>query len=255
MSPGEPQLRRLAEIARLLEDNPAALGLLALGSVGRESARLDEYSDLDFFIIARPGQKQAFLDNLDWLEGLHPIAYSFRNTADGFKLLFADCIFCEMAVFEPQELAGVPYAPGRLIWKRDGVDEKIGEPQWIAPPAPQPDLEWLLGEALTNLYVGLCRYRRGEKLSAVRFIQGYAVDRVIQLISLIDLPSQVGADPFSPERRFEQRYAQHGIWLDRFIQGYGSSPRSAQAILEFLKLHFSINPAMEDAIQRLCLEP
>ncbi len=195
MSPGEPQLRRLDEIARSLDDNPAALALLALGSVGQELARLDEYSDLDFFVIVQPGKKPAFLGTLDWLAVVHPIAYSFQNTTDGFKLMFADRIFCEMAVFEPQELAGVPYAPGRLIWKRDGVDEKIGEPKRIAPPAHQPDIEWLLGEALTNLYVGLCRYRRGEKLSALRFIQGYAVDRVIELTGSIAQPAANNPDP------------------------------------------------------------
>ena len=38
-----------------------------------------------------------------------------------------------------------------------------------------------LGEALTNLYVGMAREKRGEKLSAMRFIQGYAVDRLLEL--------------------------------------------------------------------------
>ena len=57
---------------------------------GSEMARLDDYSDLDFFAIVREGQKQAFLENLDWLANITPIAYAFMTTADGFKVLYAD---------------------------------------------------------------------------------------------------------------------------------------------------------------------
>lgn len=252
MLPGEPQLRRLDEIARSLQDNPAALALLALGSVGRELERVDAFSDLDFFVIVAPGQKPAFIGNLDWLEIVHPIAFSFQNTADGFKLLFEDQIFCEMAVFELKELPGIPYAPGRVIWKRDGVDAILFEPQQIAPPARQSNPEWLLGEALTNLYVGLCRYRRGEKLSALRFIQGYAVDRVIELTPLIAGPGIGTPDPFTPERRYEQRYPQFAGFLGDFLLGYDRSPQSARAILSFLQAHFSVNQALAQAILTLC---
>lgn len=48
--------------------------------------------------------------------------------------------------------------------------------------------EFHLNEALTDLYVGLHRELRGERLNAARFIQSYAVDRVIAL--LVDLSSR-----------------------------------------------------------------
>jgi lincosamide nucleotidyltransferase len=248
MSPAERQLQRLDEIARSLQARQAALALIGLGSVGRELERLDEYSDLDFFVIVEPGNKQTFLEDLDWLNAVHPIAYFFKNTSDGFKLLFEDRIFCEMAVFELQELVHIPYAPGRVIWERDSASPAIGEPQSPSSSHAERSLEWLLGEALTNLYVGLCRYRRGEKLSAARFIQGYAVDRVIELAGLIAQPAAGSQDLFSPERRFEQRYPQFAGRLDVFIQGYERSPQSAVAILAFLEKYFTVNPAMAQAI-------
>jgi hypothetical protein len=66
--------------------------------------------------------------------------------------------------------------------------------------------EWLIGEALTNLYVGKAREKRGERLSAMRFIQGYAVDRLIELAENTKEAHPEQRDKFATERRFEQRY-------------------------------------------------
>lgn len=255
MGDGVRQLRRLQEIAASLQQRPNALALLGLGSVGQELHRLDEYSDLDFFVLVEPGSKAAYLNSLDWLSCIHPIAYAFKNTVDGYKLLFADRIFCEFAVFEPYELAGIPFAPGRVVWKRETVDDSISQPK-NPPAAGQPrDPDWLLGEALTNLYIGLCRYQRGELLSAQRFIQGYAVDRVIELSEYLDDSVMVERDSFSPERRFEQRYPQFAARLAGFSQGYLRSPQSAREILAFLGEYFPVNQAMAQTILDLCANP
>lgn len=252
MNSGERQLKRLDEIAVSLQVRPAAMALIGLGSVGRELERLDEFSDLDFFVIVEPGHKGEFLDDMGWLAVVHPVAYSFKNTSDGYKLLFADQIFCEMAVFEPQELQNIPYAPGRVIWKREPTYEAFGDPQRSIQPPAGRSLEWLCGEALTNLYVGLCRYRRGEKLSAARFIQGYAVDRVVELVERLVEVEAGGKDLFTPERRFEQRFPQFADQMPDFIQGYERSPQSAESILSFLRQHFDVNPAIAQAILELC---
>jgi hypothetical protein len=252
MGDGARQLRRLEEIAASLKRCPDALALIGLGSVGRELHRLDEYSDLDFFVLVEPGFKAAYLDSLDWLSCIHPIAYAFKNTVDGYKLLFADRIFCEFAVFETHELAGVPFAPGRVIWKRETVDASINQPKNFQVAGQPRDPDWLLGEALTNLYIGLCRYQRGEMLSAQRFIQGYAVDRVIELSEYLGDPVVVERDLFSPERRFEQRYPQFAGRIAGFSQGYLRSLQSAREILAFLEEHFPVNQAMAQAILDLC---
>lgn len=249
-----PQLQRLEEIAASLQGQPTALALLGLGSVGLELERLDAYSDLDFFVIVAQGHKQAFIKDLGWLSTAHPLAFAFRNSSDGYKALFEDGIFCEFAVFELPELANIPYAPGRIVWKRPEVGGWISQPQLPAPSAPVADQDWLVGEILTNLYVGLGRYRRGEKLSAAQFVQVYAIDRLIELVEMI-IPGQPGVkDPFTPERRFETRYPQMETIFPRLIQGYERTPQSAQAILSFLKQHIPINPAMEQAILGLCAE-
>lgn len=244
-------LGRLDAIGRSLAATDRALALISFGSVGLELERLDAYSDLDFFAIVESGYKMAYLDDLGWLERPAPAAYVFRNTADGYKLLYEDGVFCEFAVFTPEDLVEAAYAPGRLVWSREDFDATLARPRRWPPLRKEPDVEFLLGEALTNLYVGLGRFRRGEKLSAFRFIQGYAVDRVIDLSGLMAPGSDRGADPFDGPRRYELRYPALAGALPAVMQGYERSPESALAILELLEAHFPINPAMKSAILAL----
>lgn len=250
MNKKEVLLRRLDEIGQSLAQSEGALALLGLGSVGQELGRLDAYSDLDFFVIVQDGYKARFIAELEWLGRIQPVAYAFQNTVDGHKLLFADGIFCEFAVFEPDELAQIPFANGRIVWQAAEFDGDWPE-RHTPEPSPPRSTEWLLGEALTNLYVGLGRFRRGEKLSAARFIQGHAVDRVVELAARIESAQSGLADPFDGGRRFEQRFGETAVHLPHFIPGYDHSPAAAQIILEFLDNHFPINPAMKQAIQIL----
>jgi len=247
-------LARLDEIGKSLEESGHALALIGLGSVGLEQERLDAHSDLDFFAIVEKGHKQHYIDDLGWLNTIEPLAYTFRNTVDGYKALFAGGIFCEFAVFEPDELDHIPFAPGRVVWKHPGVDPAIATPKTAGQPAAARDPAWQLGEALTNLYVGLERYARGEKLSAQRFIQVYAIDHVLELAALIEAEGAAKKDPYSQERRFEQRFPGVAEHLPRFAQGYARSRPSALAILDFLEQHFDVNPALAQAIRRLAQE-
>ena len=247
-------LARLDAIGRALASSGHALALLGLGSVGLELARLDAYSDLDFFAVVEPGHKSRYIDNLDWMAAAASIVYAFRNTSDGYKLLYADDIFCEFAVFEPHELAHIPFAAGRIVWQRPEFDARAATPVRTASPPAESSVEWLVGEAITNLYVGLCRYHRGEKLSAARFIQQYAVDRVLDLASRIEAAQPGHADPFTPERRFEQRYPTTAAALPMLVQGYDRSPASALAVLAWLEAHFPVNAAMAALVRRLARE-
>jgi len=252
MNKKENLLKRLDEIGESLKISGNGLGLLGLGSVGNELQRLDEYSDLDFFAIVKNGYKRHYIQNLDWLSSIKPIVYCFRNTADGFKLLFEDGIFCEMAVFEPHELSGIPFSEGRWVWKSDELDGGLNTPKIPYPKQDQKSVEWMVGEAITCLYVGLGRFHRGEKLSAFRFIQNYAVDRILELTPLIEPELQHFKDVFSGDRRFEKRFSSTAELFSDFIQGYDRSPESAKAILEFLNNHFEVNEEMKKQILEMC---
>lgn len=256
MSATQRLLQRLDEIGQSLARSGHALGLLGLGSVGLELERLDAHSDLDFFAIVQPGHKAQYLTDLSWLSDIAPVAYAFRNTADGYKLLYADDIFCEFAIFEPDELKVIPFAEGRWVWRAPGLDESLRTPQRTTAPDPFSRTgEWQLGEALTCLYVGLKRHARGETLSAQRFIQHYAVDRVLELAELTDADGATGPrDPFSVERRLEQRRPALARELPRFVQGYGRNRESALALLSYLARCYGVSAALAEKIGALCAD-
>ena len=252
MTKQELLLRRLDDIGRLLANSGRGLALIGLGSVGIETDRIDEFSDLDFFAIVEGGCKQRYLQNLDWLNSIVPLVFHFRNTADGYKALFNDNVYCEFAVFEPDELSRISFAPGRIVWKRDDVDGSVARPAKTLPILERTGIDWQLGEALTNLYVGMCRFCRGEKLAAARLVQQCAVDRVLEMVELKGSTSNIHQDPFSLERRLEQRHVEIAALLPGFIQGYEHTPESSEAILDYLGQEHSVNPAMAEEIRRLC---
>jgi hypothetical protein len=242
-------LERLYAIGQNIAVSGHALALIGLGSVGLELQRLDAYSDLDFFVIVEPGYNHSYLDDLGWLGNISPVAFTFRNTDDGYKVLYADGVFCEFAVFELAELTNIPYAPGRVVWQSEQITQNLAFPPKSQTPSEEHDVNWLINEALTNLYIGLGRAQRGELLSATRFIQGYAVTCLLELVARDAAPSSIAVDVFVPERRWEQRFPSLKDEVARWIQGYSRNSESALAILEFLAAHYEVNTVMRDAIR------
>ncbi len=248
-------LARIDAIGASLAASGHALALIALGSIGRDTDRLDAWSDLDFFAIVEPGQKARYIEQLDWLDAAHPLAWHFQNTRDGHKALMADGVFCEFAVFEPAELESIPFAPGRIVWKRAGVDDAIAAPRRPLPVNGLPDEVWIVGEALSNLLVGLQRWHRGEKLAAMRMVQSHALDRLIELDALRQQQrgeAAPGADPFSRERRLERRQASLRADLPQIAAGYERTPQAALAVLGALERRGAmLHPAVVGRIREL----
>lgn len=244
-------LERLDQIGQSLAASGKARALFGLGSVGVETSRIDAYSDLDFFVIAQPGRKAELIANLDWLSAIRPLAFQFQNTVDGHKAMFDDGIFCEFAVFELDELPQIFYSPGRMVWATPDIDPAIVNPTRLPEPEPQRDNAWLVAEALGNLYVGLCRYRRGEKLSGFRFVQVDAVNRVMQLAARLEAATTALRDIYAHERRFEARYPSAAADLPPLMQGYDATPASALATLAWLEQRFDVNALMSRTIKAL----
>ncbi len=245
-------LARLDRLAEVLQAEGHAMALIGLGSVGLDTERLDAHSDLDFFVIVEPGWKQRYLDSLDWLSAAHPVAWSFPNTADGHKALMADGVLCEFAVFEPSELTRIPYAPGRLVWARSDADPRWAVPSTLPSPRTPPGTAWIVGEALSCLLVGLKRWHRGERLSAARFVQGHAVDRLLELDAQCGGTSAAAADPFNAERRIERRSPTLAEELPTLVPGYDRTPEAALALLDALRRRgATLDDSVVALIQRL----
>ncbi len=180
--------------------------------------------------------------------------WQFRNTVDGFKLLWSDGIFGEMAVFEPQELAAIPFAPGRVVWSTSGFDTSLLEPRNPSGHLRRPDnLDYVVGELLSCLFVGLCRFQRGEKLSAWRFVQTYCLDRFLEIVDLTSQPQPGFGDLYVRDRRFEVRYPAEAAQLASILTGYEGTPKAALALLDWTKARAPVNAGLEGRIRELAV--
>jgi hypothetical protein len=227
------------------------LALIGLGSVGRDLDRLDEHSDLDFFVVVDDDAKLRYLDSIDWLEQLSPVAFSFENTVDGRKVLFDDGLFAEYAVFTLDELRGSSFSPGRTVWRREDAPPGLEALGHTPGPSPHDHVGHQVNEALTNLYVGLHRDARGEILSATRLIQSHAVDRLITFLDLTRPGTVPRQDEFAIERGAELRFGPDVLPLDALVPGYGRNREAALAMLEWLEAHTDVDRVLAAAIREL----
>lgn len=241
-------IQRLDALKTSLEKREDCLGLLALGSCA-DQARLDEYSDLDFFVLVEEGKQEAYLNNLDWLSDCGPLAFVFRNSIDGHKIMWQDGIYAEYAIFEASRMPDIAFTPGKFLFKKEGLDVSSHP---IKPlPNHHQSIDYALNEILTNLYVGLSRYHRGEKLAAFRLIQVHAIDRLLAMIDEIETPKTNNEDAFALDRRIEQRHPGLSEFFSQSMQGYDHSVEVAQYILSYLHTLTILNTKMTSEIIRL----
>jgi hypothetical protein len=238
-------LSRLDEIGRALARDPQSLALLALGSCGQEIDRLDDWSDLDFFVIVEPVAKQRFIQDLWWLADANPLVFAHRNTVDGWKALSEDHVFYEFAVFSPDELPAIPFMPGRVVWHQDGFD-----PDRLAPIRPRPtiDPDWLAAEALSNILIGLKRFIRGEHLAGWQAIVVNAGEQAASALHAgVNGPK---ADPYNALRRIETRDPEVGGAMQALLGPIAHTPAAARALLHILDARFAISWPMKAEIER-----
>ncbi len=240
--------QRLNQLSEVPQNKPSCLGLLALGSCAQQE-RLDEWSDLDFFVIVEQGNQDAYLSNPDWLQACAPLAYIFRNTKDGHKVMWEDEIYAEYAIFEPQMMKDISFTQGKFIFKKEGFI--MSESPCVPMPHPHQDIDYAINEILTNLYVGVCRFHRGEFLSAFMIIQVHAIEQLLSMADNLFQPKTDNEDLFAIERRVEQRYPELVDILSHSILGYHQSLNAAQVILDYLKTISQLNPIMVHKIENL----
>ncbi|GAA5017316.1 hypothetical protein GCM10023258_03500 [Terrabacter aeriphilus] len=252
-SPSDVPERLLAFLDRLgaeLERRGDAVALLGLGSVGRDLHRLDEHSDADFFVVVDDvAARDRYLADIDWLDAAHPVQWSFENSGAGRKALLRDGLFAEYAVFTLDEMATAGYPPGRVHWRRTDAPDGLEQPR---TPVPRPEpLAHQVGEAMTNLYVGLHRDLRGERLTATRFIQGYAVDRWITVLGHLGLGRTARQDVFVVDRGVERRFDDDLLPLADLVPGYERNAHAAATLLRLLEAHVELDPSITAEVRAL----
>lgn len=101
--------------------------------------------------------------------------------------------------------------------------------------------------------MGLKREARGERLSAFRFIQGYAIDRILTILALRN-PAACW-DPFDPARRAEANGASGLVPLAAMMPGYHANRAAAGTILNWLEGQFEVDPVIAAAIREQLAAP
>jgi hypothetical protein len=245
-----PALARLDALAEALSHRDDVVAVLGLGSAGVEQHRFDDHSDLDVFVVVDDGSVTRYVDDVGWLAAAGEVAWSFRNERDGRKVLYADGLFVEYAVLTLDRLAGLPFTGARTVHRREDAPSDLATCGPPPPRQPFDTIEFHVGEAVTNLYVGLHRELRGERLAASRFIQGHAVDRVVSLLRLTE-PGAHAGDPFDRSRRVEQAWPPHVLPLADMVPGYARNAAAATAVLAWLTGRFDVDPAVVTAVEGL----
>jgi hypothetical protein len=218
------------------------IALVGAGSAGADFTRMDEYSDIDFFLIVEDGFSFDFINDNSWFGRELPIAFAFRDTDHGNKVLLENGVFLEFAIFTEGELAlyGIPGL--RTIWCKPGFTL----PSFSASHAPEREISYYVNQALSNLLVGALRMRRGERLAALVMIERHGLTNL--LIAYRTKNNLKIEDSFVIERRAELTL---GVDFAGLVQGYKRLEGSLAEILNFAESNFEANTAIIQTIRSL----
>lgn len=203
-----------------LSADERVVGLIAVGSMAGGDVEPDRWSDHDFFLITQPGHQEAFRRDISWLPEQEAIAFWFRETAHGLKVVYESGHLLEFAVFDAEELNVARVNRYRVLLDRDNFATQVA---MLAARTEQEDGQGLedrvvFGQFLTNLMVAVGRYWRGERLSAAEFGRTYAVKHLVSLlVKYVPSGDRKLLDNVSPLRRFELVYPKLGAELNHLI--------------------------------------
>jgi hypothetical protein len=180
---------------------PSVIGLVLVGSVA-DTARVDEWSDHDFFVITESGAQESLRLDLSWLPDSENIAFSFRETAHGLKVLYRSGGLLEFAVFDVEELRACAVNHNLLAFGTPEVAQALATAANRTADIPLGDSLRDFRLFLSLLVIGVGRARRGELLTAGEGIRSYSLGALLKVFAR-ELPADSRQDRLDPFRRFE----------------------------------------------------
>ncbi len=210
-----------ATLQHTLERDPRVLGLMAVGSTACLSHQPDEWSDHDFWVIVEPGAEEWFHTHCEWLPDSEQIVLLFREPHGGFKTVYRSGHLLEFAVSDRRTLLQARINDYQMLIDRIGLTADVARMQEVTASESNsvPDDLCLLGQFITNLLVGVGRYRRGEYLSARQVITVVALHALLRLISRRVSPNTPAVlDNLDPYRRVELAYPEIGAEINQLLQ-------------------------------------
>lgn len=187
-----------------LEARSEVLGLVTIGSTADATFR-DEWSDHDFWVITKAGAQDALVDDLSWLPQAHHIAITVCHAKHRRTLLYRNRQKVEFAVFDLNNARDGKIERYRVLIDRGDIAQLIASIHQDTIREAQPK-----ADSLENFYLliwSACeRHSRGELLSARQYLDGFAVNQLLSLLSVTgDRTAEASNDALDPRRRMESR--------------------------------------------------
>ena len=192
--------------------HPDVLGLVALGSMAGGRRKPDEWSDHDFWVVARDEAAPSIRDDPSWLPDPERIVLFFVETDHGRNVVYDDGHLVEQAVFADSELEIARANEYRVLVDKADVSERMARMATLtAREHSAVDDERVFGKFAAQTVIGLTRYGRGEVLSAENMVKDHALGNLLRLLGRSVPPTgQALLDNLDPRRRFEVAYPELG---------------------------------------------
>jgi len=210
-----------ALVARLAP-RPEVLGVVLLGS-GAERARIDRWSDHDFYLVVDADVAERYRQDLEWLPDGPPVVLSPRETGHGLKIVLADGHVMELAVASLDDVATFAAHHWRVVLDKGPVTAVLeacaARTAREIAERPAPDLPRAAGLFCSLLLIGVGRARRGELVAASAHVRTYALGELLDLVGAL-VPADPGAlrDGLDPRRRVEASFPGVGARLGAALE-------------------------------------
>ena len=188
--------------------HPKIIGLVLVGSTA-ETERVDEWSDHDFFVITESGEQEPLRRDLSWLPNSESIAFWFRETEYGLKVVYNSGDVLEFAIFDCDELQGCMVNHHRLAYGDENVFQALSTAKDRLPEVVVGDDLADFRHFLSVLVIQVGRARRGELLTAGQGIRGTAATALLKVLTR-RLPHDQRLDRLDVSRRFEFAHPEIG---------------------------------------------
>lgn len=99
-------------------ENEDFLAFLVFGSVSK--GKNDDYSDLDFLVIAKPKSITSYREDLGWLDKILSIETFLKEGIDNYKVLFKNGLIGDFGVTSIHHYQEYPHKKGVVIFQREG---------------------------------------------------------------------------------------------------------------------------------------
>jgi len=194
--------RYLAELAAIAESRDDIIGLAGFGSTA-DRARADEWSDHDFAVVTAAGAEDRYRHDLGWLPASDEIALSVVEHHGGVKVIYDDGHVLEFGITSLADFTNWAGNRIEVIVDKGGVAEAVASILRAPLPEGEPDADRAIRLVLTQLLIGVGRYRRGEVLSAGRSIRDEATAYLLLALAQRLDGARERLDTLDPRRRFD----------------------------------------------------